>query len=77
MISLDAVARPDAERLLRLETLSALAQEGVFCDNVRTVYPTLTYPIHTSLLTGCYPDRHGVGHNQPFQPDVPPAMRAW
>ena len=77
MISLDAVARPDAERLLRLETLSALAQEGVFCDNVRTVYPTLTYPIHTSLLTGCYPDRHGVGHNQPFQPDVPPAMHAW
>ncbi len=77
MISLDAVAKPDADRLLSLPALSALADEGVFCDNVKTVYPTVTYPIHTSLLTGCYPDTHGVGHNQPFQPDTAPEMRAW
>ena len=77
MISLDAVARPDADRLLSLPALSALAERGVFCDNVRTVYPTVTYPIHTSLVTGCYPDAHGIGHNQPFQPDTPGRMRAW
>ena len=77
MISLDAVARPDADRLLSLPALSALAKRGVFCDNVHTVYPTVTYPVHTSLVTGCYPDRHGIGHNQPFQPDTPPRMRAW
>ena len=77
MISLDAVAKPDADRLLSLPALSALAGEGVFCDNVKTVYPTLTYPIHTSLLTGCYPETHGIGHNQPFQPDTAPEMRAW
>ena len=77
MISLDAVAKPDADRLLSLPALSALADQGVFCDSVKTVYPTLTYPIHASLLTGCYPDTHGVGHNQPFQPDTAPEMRAW
>ena len=77
MISLDAVAQPDAGRLLGLPALSALAENGVFCDNVKTVYPTLTYPIHTSLITGCYPRTHGIGHNQPFQPDTPPNMRAW
>ena len=77
MISLDAVAQPDADRLLSLPALSALAAQGVFCDQVKTVYPTLTYPIHTSLLTGCYPSRHGIGHNQPFQPDTPPNMRKW
>ncbi len=77
MISLDAVAKPDADRLLSLPALSALADQGVFCDNVKTVYPTLTYPIHASLLTGCYPETHGIGHNQPFQPDTPPNMRAW
>ena len=77
MISLDAVARPDADRLLRLPALSALKENGVFCGNVKTVYPTLTYPIHTSLLTGCSPARHGIGHNQPFQPDTAPDMRAW
>ena len=77
MISLDAVAQPDADRLLGLPALSALAAEGVFCRNVKTVYPTLTYPIHASLLTGCRPLSHGIGHNQPFQPDTPPAMRKW
>ena len=77
MISLDAVAKPDADRLLGLPALSALAGEGVFCDQVKTVYPTLTYPIHTSLLTGCRPRTHGIGHNQPFQPDTPPQMRKW
>ena len=77
MISLDAVAKPDADRLLSLPALSALKDQGVFCDCVKTVYPTLTYPIHASLLTGCYPETHGVGHNQPFQPDTPPRMRAW
>ena len=77
MISLDAVAQPDAGRLLGLPALSALAENGVFCDNVETVYPTLTYPIHTSLITGCYPRTHGIGHNQPFQPDAAPEMRKW
>ena len=77
MISLDAVAQPDADRLLGLSALSALAENGVFCDNVKTVYPTLTYPIHTSLITGCYPRTHGIGHNQPFQPDAAPEMRKW
>ena len=77
MISLDAVAQPDADRLLRLPALSDLAANGVFCRNVRTVYPTVTYPIHASLITGCYPDAHGIGHNQPFQPDTAPEMRRW
>ena len=77
MISLDAVAQPDAGRLLSLSALSALAENGVFCDHVKTVYPTLTYPIHTSLITGCYPRSHGIGHNQPFQPEIPPNMRTW
>lgn len=77
MISLDAVACPDADRLLRLPALSDLRERGVYCDQVRTVYPTITYPIHASLITGCYPDRHGIGHNQPFQPDTPSDMRAW
>lgn len=77
MISLDAVSSVDADRLMRLPALSALKNRGVFCDQVQTVYPTITYPIHVSLVTGCYPERHGIAHNQPFQPDTPGKMRAW
>lgn len=77
MISLDALAAPDAHRLLKYPNLKALAERGVFCRNVETIYPTITYPIHASLLTGCTPDRHGISHNQPFQPDTPPSLRKW
>ena len=77
IISLDAVFAQDADHLLSLPNLGKLAREGVFCDNVQTIYPSLTYPIHASLITGCYPDVHGISHNEPFQPQKEPAMRAW
>ena len=77
MISLDAVSQPDGERLFSLPHLARLKKTGVFCQHVQTVYPTITYPIHSSLLTGCYPESHGIGHNQPFQPDTEKKMRAW
>ncbi len=77
LISLDAVAGGDADALLSLPALGGLALRGVFCDKVQTVYPALTYPVHTSILTGCYPDRHGIGHNELFQPDKPAGERAW
>ncbi len=77
LITLDATFHDDAQALRALPTLGALARRGVFCDNVQTVYPTLTYPVHASILTGCYPDRHGIAHNQPFQPDAREDMRAW
>lgn len=77
LISLDAVFAADTDFLLSLPNLGKLAGDGVFCDNVRTIYPTLTYPIHTSLVTGCYPDMHGIVHNEPFQPDKPYGQRKW
>lgn len=77
MISLDAAFCGDAARLFALPHLHALLENSAFCTRVNTIYPTITYPIHASLLTGCYPDKHGIPHNQPFQGDVAPALRKW
>lgn len=77
VISLDAVFQDDAPTLLSLPNLGRLADGGVFCDDVQTVYPTLTYPVHTSILTGCYPEKHGIDHNEHFMPDVPANKRPW
>lgn len=77
IISLDAVFAADSEYLLSLPNLGALAREGVFCDQVKTTYPTLTYSIHSSIITGNYPAHHGVGHNEPFQPRTKPERRVW
>ena len=36
------------------------------------VYPSFTYPCHVSIMTGCYPDRHGIPHNEMVQAGVHP-----
>lgn len=77
MISLDALSQADAQRLFALPNLRELRERGTLCTQVKTVYPTITYPIHTSMLTGCYPQKHGIFHNQPFQGDTPPKLREW
>ena len=47
-------------------TMQQLAFEGVRADGVRTVFPALTYPAHTTLVTGALPARHGITSNRPF-----------
>lgn len=52
-------------------------KKAAVCKRVKTVFPALTYPAHTTLITGCDPIQHGIGQNQPFQPGQNPAMRVW
>lgn len=52
-------------------------QQAAVCTQVKTVFPALTYPAHTTMVTGCDPAAHGIGQNQPFQPGKAPEMRAW
>ena len=78
LISIDAVSGVDAAKLLSLPNIRHLAENGAFLRNMQTVYPTLTYPIHASIMTGCYPDRHGIAHNHlSGQLTLPPKMRKW
>jgi predicted AlkP superfamily pyrophosphatase or phosphodiesterase len=46
--------------------LRALADEGA--EGVRGVLPTITYPSHTTLITGVWPARHGIASNTTFDP---------
>ena len=72
MISIDGL-RPgdilDAQaRGLGVPNLRALARHGAYATGVRGVLPTLTYPSHTTLLTGVAPARHGIANNLIFDP---------
>ncbi|HEX2079875.1 MAG TPA: ectonucleotide pyrophosphatase/phosphodiesterase [Longimicrobium sp.] len=49
-------------------TLQQLAWEGAQADAVRSVFPSLTYPAHAIMVTGALPARHGIYHNEPFDP---------
>lgn len=72
MISIDGLRPADVlhaqERGLALPNLQALLQQGSHADSVRGVLPTLTYPSHTTLITGVTPDTHGIGGNLTFDP---------
>src|SRR5262245_9739373 len=72
VISVDGL-RPDyvlqADRYgLRIPELRRLVREGAHATGVRGVLPTVTYPSHTTIVTGVAPATHGILANRPFDP---------
>jgi predicted AlkP superfamily pyrophosphatase or phosphodiesterase len=53
---------------LKVANLRAFMTDGAYASRVRGVLPTLTYPSHTSLLTGASPAKHGIYGNTTFDP---------
>jgi len=72
MISVDGLRPADvieAEKIgLSVPTLKHMMSAGAYAEGVTGVLPTLTYPSHTTLITGAAPARHGVGSNLTFDP---------
>jgi predicted AlkP superfamily pyrophosphatase or phosphodiesterase len=62
-----------------LPTLRQLASRGAVAGAMRPVNPTVTWPNHTSLVTGVHPARHGVLYNGSLirEPGVPPRVEPW
>ncbi len=56
------------QRSLKLPYLRSLVAQGAFARGVVGVWPTVTYPSHTTLLTGVRPSEHGIVNNLQFDP---------
>jgi predicted AlkP superfamily pyrophosphatase or phosphodiesterase len=72
MISIDGL-RPDyvtaaAAHGAKVPALRRFLVDGAFADGVEGVIPTVTYPSHTTLVTGVWPARHGIFSNTTFDP---------
>ncbi len=72
MISIDGL-RPDYVTAadahgLKIPNLRRFLREGAFADGVAGVIPTVTYPSHTTLITGVWPAKHGILANTTFDP---------
>lgn len=72
MISIDGlkpeyVTQADAHGL-KIPYLRSLLRDGTYAEGVVGVWPTVTYPSHTTLLTGVSPAEHGVYNNYEFDP---------
>jgi len=73
MISVDGmkpeyVTQADAHGL-RIPYLRSLMRDGAYADGVTGVWPTVTYPSHTTMITGVPPATHGILSNTLFDPD--------
>jgi predicted AlkP superfamily pyrophosphatase or phosphodiesterase len=72
LISIDGLRPSDVleakKRGLKLPNLQAFVKNGAYAAGVRNALPTLTYPNHTTLITGTWPAQHGVSGNALFDP---------
>jgi predicted AlkP superfamily pyrophosphatase or phosphodiesterase len=72
LISVDGL-KPEAitdaaDHGLKVPNLRAFMSDGTYAHTVRGVLPTVTYPSHSTLLTGASPAAHGIYDNTTFDP---------
>jgi predicted AlkP superfamily pyrophosphatase or phosphodiesterase len=73
MISIDGL-KPEYithadEHGMKLPYLRSVMHDGAYADGVVGVWPTVTYPSHTTLITGVWPAEHGILNNVEFDPE--------
>lgn len=69
LISIDGF-RPDfyLEEKWPAPNLQEMAKSGARSLGVTGVFPSVTYPSHTTIITGRTPANHGIYYNAPFEP---------
>jgi len=69
LISIDGF-RPDfyLEDKWPAPNLQEMAKSGARSLGVTGVFPSVTYPSHTTIITGRTPLHHGIYYNAPFEP---------
>ncbi|MFQ3265779.1 MAG: ectonucleotide pyrophosphatase/phosphodiesterase family protein 5 [Colwellia sp.] len=50
--------------------LSEFAKESARLTSLRPAFPTKTFPNHISIVTGSYPENHGIVANRFYAPDL-------
>lgn len=60
---MDALNSRDFHHIKDLSNFSKLIEKGSYAKEVTGVYPSHTYTTHASVITGVYPDKHGVISN--------------
>ena len=70
LISIDGFRADYLERGLS-PNLAALAAGGVRAERMIPAFPSITFPNHYTLVTGLYPDHHGIVNNTFEDPKLP------
>ncbi|MEO2075625.1 MAG: ectonucleotide pyrophosphatase/phosphodiesterase [Bacillus sp. (in: firmicutes)] len=70
IISFDCLSALDFPMIKDLPHFQTIVTNGAYVENVETIYPSVTYPCHATIVTGNYPNRHGVINNTLLQPGM-------
>ncbi len=57
--------------------IRALMKDGTHALGQNSVFPSMTYPSHTTIVTGVQPSVHGVYYNSMFEPAGPTGKIYW
>ena len=81
MISIDGLV-PDyylepARLGLRVPNLVKMKLGGAYAEGVEGIFPTVTYPAHTTMITGVRPAVHGIVQNRIFEAPTAPQTKEW
>lgn len=68
VVSVDAMVFEDLEYARTLPAFSRLLNEGSLIERVKTIYPSLTHPVHATIMSGCPAGVTGVVCNEVFEP---------
>lgn len=69
LISLDGFRNDYLDKTL-MPNLYSLASEGVRSEALIPVFPTKTFPNHYTIVTGLYPEHHGIISNKIYDPEI-------
>lgn len=70
VLSLDGLSSAELRLVKEHNGFRELIQNGSYIENVETIYPSLTYPAHSTVVTGRYPKDHGIISNTLLQEGV-------
>ncbi|OUC02510.1 alkaline phosphatase family protein [Bacillus thuringiensis serovar medellin] len=68
ILSFDCLSALDFPILQKLPHFQSLIKKGTVVEKVEPIYPSVTYPSHSTIVTGNYPNKHGVVSNTLLQP---------
>lgn len=77
VLSADAMVAEDLELLSTLPGYQKYLKNASMVRHVKSIYPTVTFPCHVTMMTGTYPDKHNVTSNFPFVMNESPMPWNW
>ena len=68
VVSVDAMVYEDLEKLRNMPNVGRLIGNGSLVKHMTTIYPSLTHPVHASLMSGNPAGKTGIWNNEVFLP---------